>query len=385
MAKQTRVLRVVGDNGEGHKRNPLPSPADWRLRLKADGFARDFSLADLAALETADLEMGILCVSAGRIAGNNTSVRFTGLPFTRLVAEIGDVSAYQTVIFRSKARATCGPKHLAHETSLDMDYCLNSGQVMLAWKLNGEDLPYDNGFPLRSTVGPDRFFYKSLKWLGEIELTTRPIDVCRGTWETYAGYHNLARVAEDERFTPIMRLITQVAPDGSDISDEITEAHWQATLDDLVAKGDFSRLILAKVDVMQQKMGLSLPKDFQGFKFRDGKFVAKLRGCKFSKTSFVGTDMQGVNLSLTRLNHCLLNGADLTKVDAEGADFSSADLTGANMREAYLAGAKFYSDKNLAKDTKPEKGAKVQGLDLTGAKDIDEKQAEWLRLDGALL
>lgn len=378
MTTQPR-LGIVGDNGSGHAPNPLASRDAWRLRLKADGFERDYSLADLAALEFSHLDLPIECVSAGFIAGKGVPMRFGGLPFTRLVQEIGDTTPYQTVIFRSRARATCGPKHLAHETSLELDYCLNSGHVMLAWELNGAELPYANGWPLRSTVGPERYFYKSVKWLGEIELTRRPMEACRGTWETYAGYHNLGRTAKVEKFTPIMRRITGLAEDGSDISSEVPPEQWQSCLDALVAQRDFSRLILAKVEYMK----INLPKDFSEFRFRDGHFIAKLRGCKFSKCSFAGADMRGVNLSLSKLLRCDLQGTDLTDIDAEGADFSGSDLTGATMVNGYLTGARFYPQKALDAGVKPAEPAKVQGLNLARARNLDPLQAAWLRADGA--
>ncbi len=378
-------LGIVGDNGDSHQPRPLARREDWRLTVIADGRRLVYTIDDLAALNSQKVGIAIECVSAGFIAGRNVPQQFTGIPFRLLAAELGDVSPYQTVIFRSAARAICGPRHLPHETSLELDYCLTSPHTLVAWELNGAPLPYANGWPLRSTVGPDRYFYKSIKWLNEIEFSRLPMDQVRGSWETYAGYHNLGRTAQKEKFTPIMRLISAVAEDGGDVSTEIPRDTWQQTLDELVAARDLSRLILAKVEYM----GLELPKDYRGVRFHDGPFIAKLRGCKFSRCNFAGTDMRGVNLSLSKMLRCDFaedgaNPAVLAEVDAEGADFSGADLTGVDMRDSYLAGASFYPQNQRKSETRPA-AAKVKGLDLRGARNLDAEQAVWLAEDGARL
>ncbi|MFD4375062.1 sulfite oxidase [Streptomyces sp. NPDC058486] len=46
--------------------------------------------------------------------------------------------------------------------------------VILAYEMNGEPLPYDHGHPVRLVV-PNWVGIASVKWLGEIEVSTRPL------------------------------------------------------------------------------------------------------------------------------------------------------------------------------------------------------------------
>lgn len=67
--------------------------------------------------------------------------------------------------------------------------------VLLAWKYNGELLEPEHGFPVR-TVVPQRYFWKSAKWLLKLEFS--PEDK-PGFWEQ-AGYHNQGDPWKEERY-----------------------------------------------------------------------------------------------------------------------------------------------------------------------------------------
>jgi DMSO/TMAO reductase YedYZ molybdopterin-dependent catalytic subunit len=72
---------------------------------------------------------------------------------------------------------------------------LEDPRALLAWEADGEPLTPEHGWPLRLIV-PDRYFWKSAKWLRAIELTAvdRP-----GFWERY-GYHNDADPFREQRY-----------------------------------------------------------------------------------------------------------------------------------------------------------------------------------------
>ena len=59
------------------------------------------------------------------------------------------------------------------EKALDPD-------TLVAWSMNGEPLPIDNGFPIRLVV-PGWVGTCSIKWLGELEVSKSPISVSRNT------------------------------------------------------------------------------------------------------------------------------------------------------------------------------------------------------------
>jgi len=100
------------------------------------------------------------------------------------------------------ARAAPGPgaTHVTlhgydgYTTNLPLEALLADG-VLLADTLEGRPLPRDHGGPLRLVL-PERYFWKSAKWLRAIEIHAgdRP-----GFWET-RGYHNDADPWEEERF-----------------------------------------------------------------------------------------------------------------------------------------------------------------------------------------
>lgn len=68
--------------------------------------------------------------------------------------------------------------------------------VMLAYKFDGQYLDPEHGFPLRTLV-PKRYFWKSAKWLRELEFSA--VDQ-PGFWEVN-GYHNEGEPFKEQRFS----------------------------------------------------------------------------------------------------------------------------------------------------------------------------------------
>jgi DMSO/TMAO reductase YedYZ molybdopterin-dependent catalytic subunit len=66
---------------------------------------------------------------------------------------------------------------------------LRAPRVMLAYEQDGEDLPLDNGWPLR-LVTPVKYGYKYVKGVVRLEFTD---EMMTGTWENY-GYSTDATV-----------------------------------------------------------------------------------------------------------------------------------------------------------------------------------------------
>jgi len=81
-----------------------------------------------------------------------------------------------------------------YTTNLPLEALLDD-DVVLAYGYEGEELPVEHGGPLRLVV-PNRYFYKSAKWVRGFELMAedRP-----GFWEQ-RGYHNNADPWEEERY-----------------------------------------------------------------------------------------------------------------------------------------------------------------------------------------
>ena len=73
---------------------------------------------------------------------------------------------------------------------------LSNDNVLLAYKLNSEQLEEGYGFPLRLVV-PDKYAYKSALWLTRMKFTARKE---LGYWEK-RGYNDTADVWKNDRFT----------------------------------------------------------------------------------------------------------------------------------------------------------------------------------------
>jgi DMSO/TMAO reductase YedYZ molybdopterin-dependent catalytic subunit len=72
---------------------------------------------------------------------------------------------------------------------------LEDDDALLATHADGEPLTPDHGYPLRLVI-PGKYFWKSAKWLREIELSA--VDKL-GFWERY-GYNNNADPWQEERY-----------------------------------------------------------------------------------------------------------------------------------------------------------------------------------------
>jgi DMSO/TMAO reductase YedYZ molybdopterin-dependent catalytic subunit len=72
---------------------------------------------------------------------------------------------------------------------------IRKGDVILAHSFSGEKLQQAHGAPVRALI-PDRYFYKSAKWLEAVKVTSRDEP---GFWERQ-GYSNSADPWKEERY-----------------------------------------------------------------------------------------------------------------------------------------------------------------------------------------
>lgn len=74
-----------------------------------------------------------------------------------------------------------------------------SPHALLVWELNGAPLIREQGHPLR-LIFPDMYGYKSIKWLGRIEVrSSRDL----GFWESHGGWEIDAFVYNPDQFQPV--------------------------------------------------------------------------------------------------------------------------------------------------------------------------------------
>ncbi|MFJ3719570.1 molybdopterin-dependent oxidoreductase [Streptomyces sp. NPDC090057] len=146
---------------------PHKSPADYRLTV--DGLVdhpRTYTLADLRALPQTRLVRDVQCVTGWRVPGTP----FEGVPLSRLLDAAGVRAAGRAVRF------TCFDGTYAESLTLEQ---ARRRDVLVALRMQDEDIGHDHGGPVRLYVAP-MYFYKSAKWLSGITVTDR---VQPGYWE----------------------------------------------------------------------------------------------------------------------------------------------------------------------------------------------------------
>jgi DMSO/TMAO reductase YedYZ molybdopterin-dependent catalytic subunit len=139
------------------------------------------SYAELQALPQTDVTLDIHCVTRW----SRFDVLFRGVRWRELAS-----------LARPTSAARFAVAHAEHGYTTNVPVAaLEDPRALLAWEADGEPLTPEHGWPLRLIV-PDRYFWKSAKWLRAIELTAvdRP-----GFWERY-GYHNDADPFREQRY-----------------------------------------------------------------------------------------------------------------------------------------------------------------------------------------
>jgi len=255
-----------------------------------------WTLEALRALPQVERVVDLHCVTRWSKLG----VRFGGVPLKALLERCVPLKHARYLSF--VARSARG-----HSTSLPLEVALEQ-DVLLALRYEGQPLPPEHGGPLR-TVVPQRYFYKSLKWLEAIEVLREDR---LGYWEREAGYHNAADPWKEQRY----------------IVPHLDSTRYRK----LLQKRDFSGQNLLGLDAQGRELsGLNAHK-------------AQLRDAHFERANLEGARFEGANLSNAHFNGAHLCGATFVGADCEGADFRGADVRGADFTRASLFGVTFVDE-----------------------------------------
>lgn len=145
---------------------------------------RSWTVDELRGMPAAERVIDIHCVTRWSMTGT----AWRGVPLTSLLAMAEPAPDARFISFVAHS-----PRR--HSTSLLLDDAYRLAPLV-AWEWQGAPIPGPHGGPLRVIV-PDRYFYKSVKWLIEIELLAEDR---LGYWEGAAGYHNEADPWREQRF-----------------------------------------------------------------------------------------------------------------------------------------------------------------------------------------
>jgi DMSO/TMAO reductase YedYZ molybdopterin-dependent catalytic subunit len=112
------------------------------------------------------------------------NAEWTGVPLGALLERAGLEEDACEIVLEGADRGTpteppVPPGSIAYSRSLPRDKALQR-EVLIAYQMNGRDLPLDHGYPLRAVV-PGHYGMASVKWLTHIHAMREPF---RGYWQT---------------------------------------------------------------------------------------------------------------------------------------------------------------------------------------------------------
>lgn len=316
---ETKRFPIVGE------RAPSPDISNWRLRVS--GLVESERVLDLDQYETLNhrtLTFDIHCVTSWTRIG----ATFTGVPLSDLVAPLPGARFVSFGAYSDRD----------HHTSLPVEYALANTWVV--HQFDGLNLTPEHGGPVR-TVTPDRYFYKSIKWLRSVEVLAEDR---LGWWETHSSYHNIGDpTTGEQRFTS-----------GSLRPDQLERFLSASSYD------KYKGRVLLGLDL---RSWAPVSSDLSRL---------YLKNCNLTGVDLTGANMRVCNLSLSDLSDAQLSGADLSGSDLEGADFAGADLSDADLGFTALSATRF-------------QGAKVSGARFEGAWGLVESQQAYLKSQGVSL
>ncbi len=177
-----------------HTKTPLLDAAAWKLNIWGDGLtggAREFTLADLRRFKPVTRTAFVECAGNARnFFKTQQGQAASGTPWT--TGAIG--TAHWRGARLSDVLRGAGLSDRAVDImprGLDDEYVTSNGtnygrvrrpmpiakaldDVILAYEMNGEPLPPDHGHPVR-LLAPSWVGISSIKWLGDIEVSTAPL------------------------------------------------------------------------------------------------------------------------------------------------------------------------------------------------------------------
>lgn len=155
---------------------------DWRLKISGQvKKPRTFSFQSLMGLNQTDLTCDVHCVTGWTLLDS----KWSGIRLTEIIKKVGVESSAQYVILEG---------HAGYSSNIPLKEAVKEN-VILAYQFFNKQLAVPHGAPVRALI-PDRYFYKSVKWLEGIRFTEEDEP---GFYES-RGYSNSADPWKEERF-----------------------------------------------------------------------------------------------------------------------------------------------------------------------------------------
>jgi DMSO/TMAO reductase YedYZ molybdopterin-dependent catalytic subunit len=167
--------------------DPRVDVANWNFTVDgAVNTARTWDLAALQAMPQVTQETTLCCISNGVGDGLESNAMWTGVPLADLITAAGPSDQTVEVLLTAVD---------GYSDTFSIAKAMDP-TTLLAFRMNGVELPMRHGFPARMVV-PGMFGEKNLKWITKVELVT---EERKGFYETQ-GWGPTFEVPNRSKFT----------------------------------------------------------------------------------------------------------------------------------------------------------------------------------------
>jgi DMSO/TMAO reductase YedYZ molybdopterin-dependent catalytic subunit len=166
---------------------------DWTLSVKgAVDNPVEFSYRDLLGMSTREADITLSCVSNTVGGGLVSNGRWTGVLLSDVLAEAGMSRDKIT----TASRQLVGRSVDGFTTGFKTDIALDGRNALVAFGLNGSELPVKHGYPVRLVIPGLYGYISATKWLTEIELTNWNFDAywIQRTWSKEGPVKTQSRI-----------------------------------------------------------------------------------------------------------------------------------------------------------------------------------------------
>jgi len=165
----------------------------WKLSVKgAVDNPVEFSYKDLLGMSTRESDITLSCVSNTVGGGLVSNGRWTGVLLSDVLKEAG-VSRDKIT---SASRQLVGRSVDGFTTGFKTDIALDGREALVAFGLNGSELPIKHGYPVRLVIPGLYGYVSATKWITEIELTNWNFDAywIQRTWSKEGPIKTQSRI-----------------------------------------------------------------------------------------------------------------------------------------------------------------------------------------------
>src|SRR5918999_1148239 len=153
----------------------------WTLSVKgAVDNPVDFSYKELLGMSTREADITLSCVSNPVGGGLVSNGRWTGV----LLSDVLEGAGMSRDKITNASRQLVGRSVDGFTTGFKTDIALDGRNALVAFGLNGSELPVKHGYPVRLVIPGLYGYVSATKWLTEIELTNWNFDAywIQRTW-----------------------------------------------------------------------------------------------------------------------------------------------------------------------------------------------------------